>query len=156
MTDSLCPDMSAVDILKATQQRTEPVRRQCRYGCIFAPPANMIESSMCCGDAAFCQITLTTCRLFYIFCRTDITRGTCFASIATESSTLVLALVNVGRHLLVNHLLDRLQSHLNSTARLVFSAECPTAHQDQPCSLRIAGSGYRVPGRTWFLDLPRT
>jgi len=38
MTDRRCPDMSAVDILKATQQRTEPVRCECRWGCILESP----------------------------------------------------------------------------------------------------------------------
>jgi len=32
--------------------------------------ANTTEPSMCCGDAAFCQITLTTCLL--CVCRADL------------------------------------------------------------------------------------
>jgi len=36
MADGRCRDMSAVDILKATQQETEPVRCGCRWGCILA------------------------------------------------------------------------------------------------------------------------
>jgi len=38
MADGRSPDMFAVDILKATQQRTEPVRCKCRWGCILAQP----------------------------------------------------------------------------------------------------------------------
>jgi len=29
--------------------------------CTLAPPANIIEPSVCGGDAVLCQITLTTC-----------------------------------------------------------------------------------------------
>jgi len=36
MADGRCPDMSAVDILKANQQRTEPVRCECQWGAIGA------------------------------------------------------------------------------------------------------------------------
>jgi len=53
--------MSAVDILKATQQRTEPVRCECRSGAYWRNLANTIEPSMCGGSAAFCQITGITC-----------------------------------------------------------------------------------------------
>jgi len=60
MTDGRCPDMSAVDILKATQQRTELVRCECWWGAYWRNLANTTEPSMCGGDAASCQIT-TTC-----------------------------------------------------------------------------------------------
>jgi len=61
MADGGCPDMSAVDILKATQKRTEQVRCECRWGAYWRHLANTTEPSMCGGDAAFCLITLTTC-----------------------------------------------------------------------------------------------
>ena len=59
------PNMS-VDILKATQQGAEPVRCGCRLGCTgweahWRHLANTIEPHVCGGDAACCQITLTTC-----------------------------------------------------------------------------------------------
>jgi len=38
MADGRYPDMSAVDILKTTQQRTELVWCEWRWGCILAPP----------------------------------------------------------------------------------------------------------------------
>jgi len=56
--------MSVVDILKATQQHTEPVRCECRSGAYWRNLANMVDPSMCGGDAAFCQITLTLCYIF--------------------------------------------------------------------------------------------
>jgi len=57
-----CPHMSAVDILKATQQHTEPVRCECRWGAYWRNLANTIEPPMCSSDAIFfCQITVTTC-----------------------------------------------------------------------------------------------
>ena len=48
-------------IIKATQQHTEPVQYNCRWGAYCRLLANMIELSMCVSDAAFCQITLTAC-----------------------------------------------------------------------------------------------
>ena len=66
MTDGRCPNMSAVDILKATQQRTEPVRFECRCDAHWRHLANTTEPSVCGGDAACCQITLTTCSLYYL------------------------------------------------------------------------------------------
>jgi len=54
MADGRCPNMSAIDILKVTQQRTEPVRCECRWGAHWRRLANTIEPSMCGGDAAFC------------------------------------------------------------------------------------------------------
>jgi len=36
MAEGRCPDMSAVDILRTTQQRTEPVRLGYRWECILA------------------------------------------------------------------------------------------------------------------------
>jgi len=53
-------------ILKATQQRAVPLRCRCRLGCTrwgahWHNLANTIEPSVCRCDAAFCQITLTTC-----------------------------------------------------------------------------------------------
>ena len=39
MADGRCPDMSAVDMIKATQQHTQPIWCECRWGtCILAPP----------------------------------------------------------------------------------------------------------------------
>jgi len=57
-----CP---AVGILKVTQQGLEPVRCGCRFGCArwdahWRHLANTTEPSVCGGDAALCQITLTT------------------------------------------------------------------------------------------------
>jgi len=57
VADGRCPDMSAVDILKATQQRTEPVRCECRWSAYWRNLSNTIEPFVCGGDAAFCQIT---------------------------------------------------------------------------------------------------
>jgi len=53
--------MSTVDILKATQECTEPVRWKCSLGAYWRNQVNMIEKSMCGGDKTFCQITMTTC-----------------------------------------------------------------------------------------------
>jgi len=59
-----CP---VVDILKAIQQGAEPVRYECRLeraidgGAHWRNLANTTEPSVCGGDAALCQITLTTC-----------------------------------------------------------------------------------------------
>jgi len=61
MAEGQCPAMSAVDILKATQQGPEPVRRQCWWGGYWRNLANTIEPSVCGGDVALCQITVTTC-----------------------------------------------------------------------------------------------
>jgi len=63
-----CP---AVDILKATQQGAAPVRCGCRFGCArwgahWRHLANTIEPSVCGGDAALCQITLTTLLLLLL------------------------------------------------------------------------------------------
>jgi len=64
MADSRCPNISAADILEATQQRTEPVcSANADAVAYFRHLANTIEPPMCGGDAAFCQITLTTCLL---------------------------------------------------------------------------------------------
>jgi len=52
---------SAVDIRKATQQGTVPVLSGCRRAAGWRHLANAIEPSVCYGDAALCQITLTTC-----------------------------------------------------------------------------------------------
>jgi len=57
-----CP---VVDILKATQQEAEPVRRGCllvctRCGANWRSLANTIELSMSGADETLCQITLTT------------------------------------------------------------------------------------------------
>ena len=53
-----------VDILKATQQhrRTEqmPIWVFLDGGAHWRPPANEIEPFVCGGDAALCQITLST------------------------------------------------------------------------------------------------
>jgi len=57
--------MSAVDILKATQKRTEPVRCECRWGAYWRHLANTIELSTCRGDAVFCQINPATCYYFF-------------------------------------------------------------------------------------------
>jgi len=48
-------------ILKATQQGTGPVRFGCRWGAYWRNLANTTEPSVYVGDAALCQITLTTC-----------------------------------------------------------------------------------------------
>jgi len=61
MADGRCSDKSVVDILKATQQGAEPVRFGCRWGAYWRNLANTIELSVYVGDAALCQITLTTC-----------------------------------------------------------------------------------------------
>jgi len=45
-----CPDMPAVDILKATKQGKEPVQCGCRWGAYSRHMANTIEPSMCGGD----------------------------------------------------------------------------------------------------------
>jgi len=34
--------------------------------CTMTPPENTTEPSMCGGDAALCQITLTTCYHYYL------------------------------------------------------------------------------------------
>jgi len=67
MADGQCPDMSTVDILKATQQRTEPVWCWCRWGAYWCHLANMIEPSVCGSDAALCQITLTSYYYYYYY-----------------------------------------------------------------------------------------
>ena len=67
MVDGRCPDMSAVDILEATQ-RSKP-----RTGTAQMPTvhiywrhmANTIEPSVCGGDAVFCQISLIFDTLLY-------------------------------------------------------------------------------------------
>jgi len=56
----------AVDILKVTQQGVEPVRCGCRleftrWDAHWRNLAYTSEPSVCGGDAALCQITLTTC-----------------------------------------------------------------------------------------------
>jgi len=61
-----CP---AVDILKATQQRAALVWCECQAGCTrrgadWHHLANTSEPSVCGGDAALYQITLTTCFIF--------------------------------------------------------------------------------------------
>ena len=58
-----CP---AVDILKATQQGAAPVKCGCRLGrtrwsAHWRNLANRAEPSLCGGDAALCQMTLTSC-----------------------------------------------------------------------------------------------
>jgi len=58
--------MSAVDILKATQQGTFPVRCRFVYGAYWRKLANAIEPSVCASDAALCQITLTAYSIFKI------------------------------------------------------------------------------------------
>jgi len=63
MADGRSPDMFAVDILKATQQRiyrTSAVQMPMGVH-IGATWRIRLNRSMCGGDAAFCQITLTTC-----------------------------------------------------------------------------------------------
>ena len=55
-----------VDILTAAQQRAELVQCGWRLGCTrwgtcWRNLPNMIEPSVCGGDAALCQSTLTTC-----------------------------------------------------------------------------------------------
>jgi len=61
-----CP---VVCILKATQLR-EPVHCRCRLGVLgwshWCHLANTIELSVCCGDVALCQITLTICLFCYV------------------------------------------------------------------------------------------
>jgi len=52
MADGRCPGMSTVDILKATQQGTEPVRCGCRWDVYWRNLANAIEPSVCGGDAS--------------------------------------------------------------------------------------------------------
>jgi len=56
MADDRCPDMSAVDILKATQQRTEPVRCECRWGAYWRYLANTTEPYVYGCDAAFVNL----------------------------------------------------------------------------------------------------
>jgi len=58
--------MSAVDVLKATQQCTEPARCGCQWGAYWRNLTDTIELSICVGYAAFCQITLTTCSLLFL------------------------------------------------------------------------------------------
>ena len=58
-----CP---SVEVLIATQQGAESVRWGCWLECIgwgahWRNLANTVEPSVCNGDAALCQITLTTC-----------------------------------------------------------------------------------------------
>ena len=64
MTDGGCPHKSAVDILQATQQWTEATQCRCQ-GIYWCHLANMTAPSMCSGDAALYQITLTTCYYHY-------------------------------------------------------------------------------------------
>ena len=57
--------MSDADILKETQQGAERVWCGCQLGCTrwgahWRNLANTIDPSVCGGDAALCQITLTT------------------------------------------------------------------------------------------------
>jgi len=57
---------STVDILKVTRQGAEPVRCGRRLGCTrwgahWRNLANTTELSACVGNAALCQITLSTC-----------------------------------------------------------------------------------------------
>jgi len=57
--------MSAIDMLKAIRQDTAPVQCGCRLGCTiwgayWRNLVNTIERSVCSGDAALCQIPLTT------------------------------------------------------------------------------------------------
>jgi len=66
MVDGRWQDKSAVDILKATQQGTEPVRCECQWGAYWHNLAKTIEPSVCGGHAALCQITLTTCYYYYM------------------------------------------------------------------------------------------
>ena len=59
-----CPNMPAVDILKATQQGVESVQCGCRLGCSrwgahSRNLANTTEPFICSSDVALCQITLT-------------------------------------------------------------------------------------------------
>jgi len=62
-----CLDMFNLDILKATQLGAEQVRCRCRLGLFdgghWHHLPNTIEPSVCGGDVALCQITLTTCFL---------------------------------------------------------------------------------------------
>jgi len=68
--------MSAVDVLKVTAQATALIRRGCRLGCTvwgctyWRHLANTNESCVCGGDAALCEITLTTCYYY-------LTHGVC-------------------------------------------------------------------------------
>jgi len=66
-------------ILNASQERTAPVPCGCRLGCTIWDAyrrnlANTIAPSVCGGDAALCQITLTTC-YYYFAPRQVYTRG---------------------------------------------------------------------------------
>jgi len=66
MADGRCPDMSAVDILKRlsnVQNRYGANADSCAY---WRNLANTIEPSIRGADAAFCQITLTTCYYYYM------------------------------------------------------------------------------------------
>jgi len=65
MADGRCQEMSAVDVLKATQHGTVPVRCECADWSVLYTHwrhlSNTTEPSVCGSDAAFCQLTLTTC-----------------------------------------------------------------------------------------------
>jgi len=61
--------MSAADILKTTQQGTEPVWCGCRWGACWRHLANTVEPSACGSNAALCQVTLSTC---YYCCRANV------------------------------------------------------------------------------------
>jgi len=62
MTDGRCPDVSAVDIRKMTQQRYRTCTvRMPMAGTYWRNLVNTTEPPMCGGDAAFCQIIFTTC-----------------------------------------------------------------------------------------------
>jgi len=47
-----------------TQQHTEPVQCECRWGAYWRHLSKTTELFMCGGDAAFCQITLSQLLLF--------------------------------------------------------------------------------------------
>jgi len=58
-----------IDVLKVTHQGAAPVWCGCRVGCAIWDAylrhlANATEPFVSGGDAALCQITLTTCLLF--------------------------------------------------------------------------------------------
>jgi len=69
MADGRRPDMSPVNILKATQQCTEPYYAKADRGAYWRHLVNMIELSMCDADVAFCQIILTFSATSEEFCR---------------------------------------------------------------------------------------
>ena len=54
-------------------------------GCTLSPPANTTEPSVCGGDAALCQITLTTCYYY-----TELVTGA-VGAVVVQSESMVTA-----------------------------------------------------------------